>query len=98
VDGGSGTLPEGMVLSQNYPNPFNPETIIRYFIPTGGKVSLIVHDILGQEVALLADGYQDAGEHMVQVRAGELHLSSGIYFYTLSMNGLHITKMMSLVR
>ncbi len=49
------------VLDQNFPNPFNPVTVIRYAIPSAGRVRLAVHDLLGREVAVLLDGEQEPG-------------------------------------
>jgi len=52
-------------LLPSYPNPFNPATRIEFALPRGGVVSLVVYDVLGREVATLADGYYDAGNHSV---------------------------------
>lgn len=68
-------------LDQNYPNPFNPTTSIRYSLPAAGLVRLEVYDMLGKRVAVIADGFESAGEHTVQFDASGL--SSGIYFYKL---------------
>jgi hypothetical protein len=74
-------VPTGIELLQNYPNPFNPSTTIRYALPGSAQVTLKVFDVLGREVALLADGVRTAGQHEVQFTAG--HLSSGVYVYQL---------------
>jgi hypothetical protein len=68
-------------LHQNYPNPFNPTTTIRFDIRTSGNVSLKVYDVLGREVAVLADEYLRAGSYERVFEAS--NLSSGVYFYTL---------------
>lgn len=72
------TAPKTFALFQNYPNPFNPSTTIRYGIPTRSSVRIVITNALGQEVALLTNGEQEAGYHEVQWHA---NLASGIYFY-----------------
>ncbi|MCK7523214.1 MAG: T9SS type A sorting domain-containing protein [Ignavibacteriales bacterium] len=53
-------------LSQNYPNPFNPTTTISYQIPQAGFVSLKVYDILGREVAILANEEKPTGNYAIE--------------------------------
>jgi hypothetical protein len=52
-------------FAQNYPNPFNPETMIEYFLPVKGRVSITIYNILGQHVRKLMDDFQEAGIHHV---------------------------------
>jgi hypothetical protein len=68
-------------LRNNYPNPFNPSTTIQYSLPTAVYVRLAVYDMLGREVAVLADGRQSAGQHEVCFNARGL--AGGTYFYRL---------------
>ncbi len=81
---------------QNFPNPFNPTTVISYALPATEVVSLHVYDVLGQEVATLVDGEQDAGPHSVEFNA--TGLSSGIYFYRLTAGSLTFVRKMCLTR
>ncbi|MEE8149247.1 MAG: T9SS type A sorting domain-containing protein [candidate division Zixibacteria bacterium] len=76
-----GVLPTVFALDQNYPNPFNPSTEISFALPTSGRVSLIIYNVLGQEVETLVDGNMDAGNHTVTWEASSY--SSGVYFYRL---------------
>jgi hypothetical protein len=73
-------------LFSNYPNPFNPSTQISYSLPEAGKVSLIIYDVLGREIANLADGYQEAGRYSVtwnSTQKSGATVSSGVYFARL---------------
>ncbi|MDX2129177.1 MAG: fibronectin type III domain-containing protein [Chloroherpetonaceae bacterium] len=78
------TLPREFALGQNYPNPFNPSTTIRYDVAEFSDISLRVYDILGREVATLINQAQDAGTYQVPFQAGNLGLSSGVYFYRIT--------------
>jgi M6 family metalloprotease-like protein len=74
-------IPTAFTLRQNFPNPFNPSTTVRYGLPARSAVTLMVFNTLGQQVALLASGEQDAGYHDVKFEATSL--SSGVYFCRL---------------
>lgn len=58
-------VPEKYYLYQNYPNPFNPQTAIRYQIPGMGEVSIVIYNLLGQEVIQLVDAKQKAGSYEI---------------------------------
>jgi hypothetical protein len=83
-------------VSQNYPNPFNPSTVISYQLPASGHVSLKVYNMLGQEVATLVDGIQDAGVNSVTFNGS--HLASGVYFYGLQALGKVLVNKLLLLR
>ena len=74
-------MPKEYALLQNYPNPFNPTTTIIYGIPHKTFVALTVFNALGQPVATLVSGEQEAGSH--QAIFDGSNLSSGTYFYRL---------------
>jgi len=83
-------------LFLNFPNPFNPVTTIRYSLPTDGDVRLTVFDMLGKEVAVLANGFQTAGEH--QVRWDATNFPSGTYFSCLKSGGSVQIQRMTLLK
>ncbi len=74
-------LPDDFQLAQNYPNPFNPLTTIRYGLPSRSHVMLTVFNTLGQKVATLVQGEQEAGYHEAVFDASGL--ASGMYLYRL---------------
>jgi len=88
--------PLSFKLYQNYPNPFNRSTRIDFEVPEKSFVSLVVHNLLGQEVAVIAEKEFSTGMHSVTFDAS--HLANGIYFYTLRAGGLIDTKKTLIIR
>jgi photosystem II stability/assembly factor-like uncharacterized protein len=87
---------EKFILKQNYPNPFNPTTIIKYQTPELSYVTIIVYDVLGNEIAILVNEEKPAGEY--EVGFDGTGLTSGIYFYQLRAGDYTETKKMILLR
>jgi len=83
-------------LYQNYPNPFNPVTTIRYALKEAGLVTLKVYSVDGREMATLVHEMQSAAEHNVEFDGS--HLASGIYVYTLNVNGFSASHKMVLMK
>jgi len=89
-------VPHEYSISQNYPNPFNPATTINYNIMESGIVKIKVFNILGKEVTTLVNKVQSEGSYQINFDAEEL--SSGVYFYTLNVNGNRFVKKMNLIK
>ncbi len=94
----SSQIPKNYVLEQNYPNPFSLSTTIRFGVPNKSFVSLKVYNLLGQEVAVLAEKEFSRGVHSVPFDAS--HLANGMYFYTIEAkdSGVVLTKKMTLIK
>jgi photosystem II stability/assembly factor-like uncharacterized protein len=98
----SSSIPGRYILFQNYPNPFNPVTKIKYVIMSNMKhersdIKLIVYDITGKEISVLVNENLAEGEYEVQFY-GTNH-SSGVYFYSLTVDGILIdTKKMLILK
>ena len=88
--------PQTFRLYPNFPNPFNPGTTIRFDLARPGTVRLTVFNVLGQEVARLADGSMAAGPHRFYWDSG--NLPSGVYLYRLEAGGQSRMHKMFLVR
>ncbi|HEY6625933.1 MAG TPA: T9SS type A sorting domain-containing protein [Ignavibacteriaceae bacterium] len=84
--------PLQFVLGQNYPNPFNPSTKIIWQSPVSSQQTLKIYDVLGNEVATLADEFKPAGRYEVEFNAASL--PSGVYFYQLKAGEYVNTKKM----
>jgi len=89
-------IPDEYQLAQNYPNPFNPITKIRYSLPQQSNVSLIVYNVLGQEVITLVNEEKLIGNYEVNFEANGL--PSGIYFYRLHAGNFVETKKLILMK
>jgi hypothetical protein len=87
--------PDEFKLFQNYPNPFRTETKIHFSVKKNCHVYLKVVDLLGQEIAVLANSQFIAGMHEVVFNGKEF--PSGLYYYRISMNGFYDTKKMILL-
>ncbi len=89
-------VPQTFALEQNYPNPFNPKTVISGQWTVNSVVRLAVYDILGREVAVLADGHYAAGKYTFTFDG--THLSSGVYFYRLTAGSHTAVRKMTLLK
>ncbi len=96
VTGVAENAPTAFSLAQNYPNPFNPSTTIRFEIAKPELVSLKVYDMLGREVATLANEQMSAGNYALSFNAAGL--ASGTYIYRLQAGSFVATKKMSLMK
>jgi hypothetical protein len=94
----SNTKNEQNIISiKNYPNPFNPTTNLEFWISEPGYVSLKVYNMMGREVVTLVNEKKSAGIHSVKFDGSQL--SSGIYYYTLTVDGIRMeTKSMVLMK
>ncbi|MDQ3020840.1 MAG: T9SS type A sorting domain-containing protein [Bacteroidota bacterium] len=90
-------IPTGFMLYQNYPNPFNPNTVISYQLKVSSYTELKIYDVIGNLVEVIVNGKQIAGSY--EVIWNGANFSSGIYFYTMSVNGTMLdSKKMFLIK
>jgi hypothetical protein len=86
---------------KNYPNPFNPETTISFEISESGKTEVEIFNVKGQKVKTLLNENLEFGSHSI-VWDGrndkEEQVSSGMYFYRISVNGNQKTSKMLMLK
>lgn len=78
--------PVGFALGAPAPNPARGRTTIAYRLAQPADVRLVVHDVAGRTVAVLAEGPREAGEHAAEWdgRDGSGRpVGGGVYFYRL---------------
>jgi len=92
----SSEIPNKFSLSQNYPNPFNPKTVIRFSLSVANVTSLKIYDILGKEIATLVNEKLQPGTYETSFDGS--NLTSGVYFYKLTIADFTETKQMLLIK
>ncbi|MBA4311388.1 MAG: hypothetical protein C0417_02045 [Chlorobiaceae bacterium] len=92
----SNGIPDQFELSQNYPNPFNPSTKINYQLPIDSWVTINVYNLLGQEVMTLVNKDKKVGKYEIGFNGEKL--SSGVYFYRLTIQPDHNSQVFTKVR
>ncbi|HOT95486.1 MAG TPA: glycoside hydrolase family 9 protein [bacterium] len=83
-------------LRSCYPNPVNPVTRIPFSLAVPGPARLSLCNLLGEQVAILADGLMAAGAHEVAFDASRL--PSGVYFYTLQQEARQQVRKLLVLR
>jgi hypothetical protein len=93
--------PKDYKLYDNFPNPFNPTTKIAFELPKASHVKLMIYDVVGREVAQLADADYPAGYAELTWNGlnknGNL-VSSGVYLYRVSTDKWSKVKKMMVLK
>jgi hypothetical protein len=95
-------LPRAFVLHEARPNPFNPSTQIAYEVPVQAHITLVIYNLLGQEVARLVDEVKLPGRYEVTWDGRNtrgIGVASGVYVYRMtSSTGYSETRRMTLLK
>ncbi len=84
------------ITASAYPNPFSVQTTVSISLLEAQRVRLAVHDVLGREVARLADEQMEAGRHEAVLDGSDL--PSGVYLVRLVVGEVEQTQRLTLVR
>ena len=96
-------VPDGLVsgLGDPFPTPFNAEVTIPFALAEAGAVRLVVYNLLGQQIRVLADGWLAAGAHRVRWNGRTdmgVEAASGVYWAVLQAGGAVQTAKLALIR
>lgn len=94
-------LPARIQLGAAYPNPFNASTVIPFSLATDGFVEATVHDLTGQRVVTLSNGWMTAGRHQLQWNgrdAAGQPLASGTVLVRLRAGSTTLTQKLLLLK
>ena len=83
-------------IVQIYPNPVRAEASIRFDISESRHVKLSVCNVYGQEIAVIADDFRNAGTHTLSFDGSDFE--SGVYFIRLESNGHSTTNRMLILQ
>jgi len=87
--------PDELSLSQNAPNPFSQNTLLSFTAPESASASVNVYDVLGRQVAALANNVSTGAHTTIFNATG---LPGGVYFARLQAGGAMRQIMMNVVR
>lgn len=82
-------------LSLSVTNPTRGSSDVRFAVPTAGPVRLVAVDVLGREVAVLADGERAAGAYTASLPST---LAPGAYVVRLRTAAGTVTRRATIVR
>jgi hypothetical protein len=93
--------PTSYDLLKPYPNPFNPRTLFEFYMPSSGKVTAKIYDILGRHVKTVVNQSMDAGKH-TGIWDGNNELGvpvgSGVYFLQVQSADQFSSKKITLLK
>ena len=99
--GDRGYVPDTYVLSQNYPNPFNPVTSIGFGVPEPADVTVMIYNILGQELRELYRGHMQPGYQFMKWDGKDMFGTpgpSGMYIVVMQAGEFMDTKKVILLK
>jgi len=95
------SVPTKFELANAYPNPFNPSTNIAFKVAQPENVSLVIYNVLGQEVRTLANTRMEPGQYNLTWNGTDMFgkpVGSGIYFCRMQAGDFVKIQKMTLVK
>ncbi len=95
IDGRS-FAPAKLHLDQNYPNPFNRSTLVGFDLPKRTEVTIVIFDLLGEEIIKLVDKkIYDRGYNTITWSGfdkNSKHIPAGMYIMQIRTNSEEMHK------
>jgi len=79
-------------VGQNFPNPVTGTTAFNVYLDKTANVIVEVSNVTGENVMTIDNGFVTSGAHQFTIDAS--HLDTGLYFYTVKINGQSYTHKM----
>jgi hypothetical protein len=94
---GDSNIPNNIQINSCFPNPFNSSATIHYEIAYPSDISLKISALNGAQVFENSFAQQTIGQHEFRWQP-ENHISSGIYFLSLSSYGSIVSRKLLLIK
>ena len=96
-------VPDRLVsgLGDPFPSPFNAEVTIPFALAEAGAVRLVVYNLMGQQIRVLADSWLAAGAHRARWDGRTdvgAEAASGVYWAVLQVGDAVQTAKLALIR
>jgi hypothetical protein len=76
------------------PNPFSGSTKVMLTLEEATDFSLIVNDLQGRQLGVLAEGRQFSGDYSVEFSPAKLGLGAGVYFLSLQAGDRQLSRVL----
>jgi len=86
----------GVAIEAVWPNPVTGAATVVYSLPAAGAARVVVYDVLGRQVAVLADGPAPAGRRVAALDAGRL--APGVYVVAVETPAGRAARTFTLLR
>jgi hypothetical protein len=83
----------GLAMKQNMPNPFTHSSAIDFSLNQSMMVEFNVFDMVGRNIHSRAIN-ASTGMNRIDINAANMGLTTGVYLYTLTINGQSVTRKM----
>ncbi|MEE8417031.1 MAG: T9SS type A sorting domain-containing protein, partial [candidate division Zixibacteria bacterium] len=93
---GAGEVNGSLLGLEAFPNPFNNSTRLTLQLMEDTSVKVVIYDLLGRQIAILADGNLPSGRHDIIWEAGDL--PSGLYLCRVKAGDVSATEKITLLR
>ena len=86
------------MILKYYPTPFNPTTNLQLVLPETGYVSVKIYNLVGQEVATLAEGIMESNSIGYTLQWNASNMASGVYLIRAEVAGQVSTQKLMLLK
>ncbi|MEP7236032.1 MAG: YCF48-related protein, partial [Ignavibacteriota bacterium] len=93
-DNGVDPMPAASSSIRSYPNPFKNKTVVEVPVARSGHVRATIFNLLGEQVAILADAYYEPGIQTLEWKPTDL--PSGVYTLRVELDGRVLTSQITL--